>query len=102
MKPDDLQQIQDQIKKMNDTKYQRQTGQIFTTRHTHNGTDTPKLNPQVALQGFPIYQVANAATEPTFNVSNGQIIFQTDSTTFYLWVKLLSGGVSSWRYVKLT
>lgn len=87
------------------TPFQRNTGRVYTTRHTHNGVDTPKLNPLQSLNGFPIYTVTNAATAPTFPVTNGIPIFQVDSGPhYYIWVRLpnVSTGVNVWTKIQLT
>lgn len=76
--------------------------------HTHNGWDTPQLDPKVSLTGFPILQVATASVAPTYiPASPGTFIFQVDtSPTYYLWAYLTynSAGTitGAWKKVQLT
>jgi hypothetical protein len=81
--------------------------------HVHNGgaDDSPQLDPNVSLTGFPVVYVSDASVAPTDLYQNGKFRFQVDFKAgvahFYLWVYLVyinasNQQISSWRYVALT
>lgn len=78
------------------------------TTHTHNGTDSLKLNPKNFL-GFPIFIVADASIAPADAVTQGTIRFQIDNNSgtphWYLWTFLpnvKSGTNPAWHFIALT
>lgn len=80
---------------------------LTTPYHQHNGYDNSRLDPKVALLGFPIYQTATASVAPTFVPEVGTFVFQTDTTpAYYLWAYLSyqSGSTitNAWKGVALT
>lgn len=68
-----------------------------TQRHSHNGTDSPRLNPKYFL-GFQTIQVADATATPTLTVTNGTILFYYDATHFYQWVRINN----LWKHIALS
>jgi len=68
--------------------------------HTHNGADSPQLNPNDFL-GFPVITVSDATIEPTDTPISGTIRFLKDSSNYYEWVRFgqewkgISIGISS-------
>lgn len=80
--------------------------------HAHNGYDVNQLNPAIALNGWPVIQVANASFAPTVAnpndiPPNGTFRFYVDITPKYvLWAYLTyqdaSGAlVGDWKYLSL-
>jgi hypothetical protein len=55
--------------------------------HIHNGSDAPQLNPKY-FQGFPTISVPDASAAPVNPSQNGTIIFQYDSTQWYMWLRI--------------
>lgn len=80
--------------------------------HFHNAWDANQLDPAIALTGFPVIQVADAAIAPTDQSTNGKFVFQVDfkggTPHYYLWAFLTytntttSVSVSNWKGTVLT
>lgn len=61
--------------------------------HTHNGFDSPKIDPQ-NLTGFPIFTAV-----PTHNAPEGTIVLRWDgSTTYEIYARINK----SWKKVAIT
>ena len=100
MNPEELQPV---IEKM-----QRDNQNQLSRTHTHNGSDSLKLNPKNFL-GFPIYIVADATVAPSFTFQQGLPVFQIDNKSgtphWSLWVYLpniKSGTNPAWHTIALT
>lgn len=61
--------------------------------HTHNGLDSPQLEPSDALQGFPIFTSA-----PTHDAPEGTIVLYSTGGVYRLYARLNKG----WRVIALT
>lgn len=72
-----------EIKKTKNVKY-----------HTHSGTDSPRLTPTNAFNGFPVL-----ATAPTYTGRQGEMVFVDDQSSVRRLYVFMFG---SWRFVNLT